>query len=34
LGDVLSAFALEEDGALIAQHMRRFLIKHVRPTNK
>ena len=26
--------ALEEDGALIAQHMRRFLIKHVRPTNK
>ena len=27
-------FALEEDGALIAQHMRRFLIKHVRPTNK
>jgi len=27
-------FALEEDGALIAQHMRRFLIRHVRPTSK
>ena len=27
-------FALEEDGALIAQHMRRFLMKHVRPVNK
>lgn len=27
-------FALEEDGALIAHHMRRFLIKHVRSTNK
>jgi pimeloyl-ACP methyl ester carboxylesterase len=27
-------FALEEDGALIAQHMRRFLIKHVPPTDK
>jgi len=27
-------FALEEDGALIAQHMRRFLIKHVRSTSK
>jgi pimeloyl-ACP methyl ester carboxylesterase len=26
-------FALEEDGALIAQHMRRFLVEHVRPTN-
>ena len=27
-------FALEEDGTLVAQHMRRFLIKHVPPTNQ
>jgi pimeloyl-ACP methyl ester carboxylesterase len=27
-------FALEEDGALIAQHVRRFLTEHVRPTSK
>jgi pimeloyl-ACP methyl ester carboxylesterase len=27
-------FALEEDGALIAQHMHRFLTKHVRATHK
>jgi len=27
-------FALEEDGALIAWHIRRFLIDHVRPTKK
>jgi len=27
-------FALEEDGPLIAQHMRRFLNRHVRPTSK
>jgi pimeloyl-ACP methyl ester carboxylesterase len=27
-------FALEEDGAVIAQHMRRFLMKHVRPANR
>jgi pimeloyl-ACP methyl ester carboxylesterase len=27
-------FALEEDGALIASHIRRFLMKHVGPTNK
>jgi pimeloyl-ACP methyl ester carboxylesterase len=27
-------FALEEDGALIAWHIRRFLAKHVGPTNK
>lgn len=27
-------FALEEEGALVASHIRRFLTKHVRPTNK
>jgi pimeloyl-ACP methyl ester carboxylesterase len=27
-------FALEEDGAPIAWHIRRFLIDHVRPTQK